>query len=95
MIIYLFSFIFGLFSSYKVLKYLENYHTGKKYTTKIVTIKQCPICLLESRHNFTRLECKHSFHKKCIFNWVNTQINLDQIPKCPLCRKEISYLVLV
>lgn len=93
--IYIFSFIFGIFSSYKILKYLEKYYYGQKYTTKIVTMKQCPICLTESRYDFTTLECKHSFHKKCILNWVNTQINLDQIPQCPLCRKDINYLVLV
>ena len=45
----------------------------------------CTICLEElGERNTTTLECGHSFHYRCIFQW-NTQHN-----SCPFCRQPIN-----
>ncbi len=34
--------------------------------------------------------CGHSFHKKCIDNWINSTREQTGGPRCPVCRTEIS-----
>lgn len=41
---------------------------------------ECVICLSNSPMNMKMLRCKHSFHKKCIQEWMKKE------PLCPLCR---------
>lgn len=43
---------------------------------------QCTICLEE--HTDFKLECGHSFHNKCICEWLMCNSN-----SCPTCRKQI------
>lgn len=51
--------------------------------TKI--IGECSICLSECLSTDSRTtSCKHTFHKKCIGKWLNTN------PTCPLCRAVIG-----
>lgn len=48
--------------------------------TKTLNLKHhCTICLQEDNYYFTKLDCGHIFHYKCIDN--------KDIEKCPLCRK--------
>ena len=44
----------------------------------------CSICLedISNGTNTATLDCNHTFHYKCVFNWNKTQ------PNCPLCRTE-------
>ena len=41
----------------------------------------------------TDLDCKHAFHKTCVFAWVKPVLNNDakesEYP-CPLCRKPLT-----
>jgi hypothetical protein len=46
-------------------------------------MEECSICL-ESETNVTLL-CNHTFHKKCIDEWLNKKNN------CPICRHNITY----
>ena len=41
---------------------------------------ECVICLSDSPEHMKMLRCKHSFHKKCIQEWMKKE------PLCPLCR---------
>ena len=41
---------------------------------------ECVICLSNSPRNMKMLRCKHSFHIKCIQEWMKKE------PLCPLCR---------
>ena len=34
--------------------------------------------------------CGHSFHKKCIDNWINSTREQTGGPRCPVCRTKIS-----
>lgn len=43
----------------------------------------CSICLSAIKYNPKRLCCNHSFHKKCILNWIKHKNS------CPLCIREI------
>ena len=44
------------------------------------------------RENVCVTLCKHSFHKRCIMEWVHKQTldNEYKITNCPLCRSQIS-----
>lgn len=55
---------------------------SKKITTKDLHI-DCSICLEPLKLGFFKrtLECRHTFHKTCIDNWL-TENN-----SCPYCRK--------
>lgn len=49
------------------------------------TEKQCSICYYTIKQSQMKtLICNHSFHMKCIWNWLV----LSNI--CPLCRIEVS-----
>lgn len=46
---------------------------------------ECPICLEQYTNNeLFYLECNHKYHKNCIYDWINKNINSDIT--CPLCR---------
>lgn len=32
-------------------------------------------------------QCPHYFHKHCIIEWIDTQINKLERPNCPSCRE--------
>jgi hypothetical protein len=51
---------------------------------------QCSICLTDLKKNMKELECKHSFHDKCINEWINKCINTKT---CPLCREIIPFKI--
>jgi hypothetical protein len=46
----------------------------------------CPICIENFKEGeyYRTLECKHSFHKKCIDRWFKKDHS-----DCPMCRKLI------
>lgn len=54
----------------------------------MVSNTQCSICLTDLKKDIKTLNCKHSFHEKCINEWINISIN--NISTCPLCRERIS-----
>lgn len=65
-------------------------HRLKLSTYKIVSddnllLDECPICLESYKINdkVINLECRHSFHKKCIYIWLNKNNT------CPQCRENI------
>ena len=59
-------------------KHLEKYSALKE--------DKCPICLQKYKgaDMIKEFPCKHIFHKKCIFKW------LDKSNVCPLCKYDIS-----
>ena len=56
----------------------------KKYSA--LKEEKCPICLQKYKgaDMIKEFPCKHIFHKKCIFKW------LDKSNVCPLCKYDIS-----
>ena len=50
----------------------------------------CSICLEELNHDFVKLSCNHTFHKKCINDALYVHIDLDSIKPCPYCRNELN-----
>ena len=55
----------------------------QKYDSSLLILdNSCSICLdnFEEGENIHTLKCNHSFHDKCIEDWLDTQFT------CPLCR---------
>lgn len=50
---------------------------------------ECPICLEPLSSNTCTLSCNHTFHSKCILDYVSKNIHNSQYIKCPLCRNVI------
>lgn len=52
---------------------------------------ECPICY-EFLENVDEnlLECGHWFHYQCIINSKNKYENLNNLYRCPLCRKQVE-----
>ena len=50
---------------------------------------KCSICMEDIIYDKKILDCKHSFHKKCIKKWFNTNHAVDYFDEvsCPLCRQ--------
>jgi|SRR5690606_22465803 len=49
--------------------------------------KECPICLNLIKNDCFKIrtvECKHTFHKKCLNRWIKQNEN------CPLCRTKLD-----
>ena len=54
-------------------------------TTTKKAMDCCSICYqASSSQNVTTLECGHEFHTTCISKWLKV------VPKCPMCRFELS-----
>ena len=48
---------------------------------------ECSVCLDTEDHSVkTKGQCDHTFHTKCIQNWVTEQVKIRQPLSCPLCR---------
>ncbi|VVU95387.1 hypothetical protein CPAV1605_1138 [seawater metagenome] len=59
----------------------------------------CSICLdqlippsgiIDLENKIINLRCNHNFHINCLKPWIIHQLDQNQIPSCPLCRKEIG-----
>lgn len=54
---------------------------------------ECSICIdslnLKRKKNVIFLNCGHAFHKKCLQEWVKTNINQGTCISCPMCREHI------
>ena len=48
---------------------------------------ECSICYMTIEPNQIKtLSCSHYFHETCVTSWINTQINSQVTPSCPMCR---------
>ena len=48
---------------------------------------ECSICYTNiSNDQINTLICSHYFHDSCITTWINSQINSNSTPSCPICR---------
>lgn len=56
---------------------------------KFVDNNTCSICIDKINKDKITLKCNHTFHKKCIFEWINTNYENNNIPCCPVCRNYI------
>ena len=54
----------------------------KLHEFKLKSGEECSICCVEmdKKKSHIKLNCAHTFHKKCIFSW------LAKNPLCPMCR---------
>ena len=75
----------------KTKKHLKNLQT---YQTSMINIEEngeeieCSICLDNiSSNNLHTTSCKHTFHKKCIGQWLKHHNN------CPNCRQEFQPII--
>jgi len=50
---------------------------------------ECPICLEPLSSNTCTLSCNHTFHSKCILDYISKNIHNSEYIKCPLCRNTI------
>ena len=54
--------------------------------------EECPICLEAIDNNTITIRCQHSFHTKCLEQWVKTPIEENGNNfNCPLCNE--NYLL--
>ncbi len=53
----------------------------------------CSICFekVSCKEFVRKLNCNHSFHKKCIDRWLVNSIKNDNSPSCALCRQTINF----
>ena len=68
-----------------MLKYLKRRFKGKKNIVKIEIEEEledntCIICFDDVSSEKRTLTCNHSYHKKCINEWIKTKNS------CPICR---------
>ena len=49
----------------------------------------CPICLTSVSDSDAPLQCSHTFHFRCILNWLACDAPMSDM--CPVCRAVISY----
>lgn len=60
--------------------------------------KECIICfeMINNENEITNIfeECNHNneYHLKCANDWINTSINNNIIPSCPLCRNQLNLI---
>lgn len=62
------------------------------FTSK-VTSGECPICSLELGNDAIIHQDGgelHPAHRKCLKVWIKTQETSNQVPACPICRKNIN-----
>lgn len=52
----------------------------------------CSVCCdkVKSTEYIRELNCKHTFHKKCIDKWIKHCIKNEEDINCPLCRTFVS-----
>lgn len=54
-------------------------------------MEKCSICHEELNNNYITINCSHKFHKKCLGEYINHNIENDiKFNLCPLCKKFIS-----
>ena len=70
------------------IKCYEELSTEKKF---IVELDNCPICYEKIDNSINYLPCGHSFHKSCLENYINNNLDKDYI-LCPYCIKNILYI---
>jgi hypothetical protein len=59
-------------------------------TNKIIYNNICPICIEKNNSSFVNIKkCNHTFHIKCIKEWINVCINNNKKIFCPLCKVSI------
>ena len=58
--------------------------TNKDYFNNL---PDCSICYQKMGKHKLTIDCGHSFHQKCLFQWIN----MDK-RTCPLCREEFIEL---
>ena len=73
---------------------VNHHHHSKMLEPKRAKNIECCICLAgvaDSNNNrkFLITPCKHSFHKKCLLEWINTSKN-----ECPICRMNFDKVVI-
>lgn len=47
----------------------------------------------KDKNSFTYVittSCKHRFYRKALLEWYKTSFENNQIPTCPICRKELT-----
>ncbi len=55
----------------------------------------CCICLEEIKNNNLFFDCNHNIHQDCVKKWIETNLNKDKYPSCPLCKKDCKYEYLI
>lgn len=53
---------------------------------------ECPICLEPLNKNIAILSCRHTYHYKCIKEWIDKTKNIKK--PCVICEKETEIIVI-
>lgn len=58
--------------------------------------EECPICYdaIITKQNAYITPCGHSYHKKCLFNYIQKKREANgftSVLKCPMCRSRLGY----
>lgn len=67
------------------------------FKTKLNVKKcDCGVCCEDnSKNDITReLECGHTFHRKCIDQWIKQRWSDRKTPDCPMCRNKLKEQIL-
>jgi hypothetical protein len=54
-------------------------------------METCKCCLGDIQNNEIDISCGHTFHKKCIKEWVDICKSYSVHPTCPFCRVGLDY----
>ena len=66
-----------------------SYKKGSKGITE--ENEKCVICCENFMENesLKMTQCFHLFHFQCIQKWVESKINIVELPECPICRRKL------
>lgn len=73
-----------------VLNFIDYDRPYSLYVREKVNVDtQCPVCY-ENIGITNRFQCSHRFCNSCTNNWLNTCIQANRNPDCPMCRSNLS-----
>lgn len=78
---YFFTIIINTLTYFKTNSYkIINFQDISQSSSNI----ECVICLESDNKNFVKTSCNHSYHERCITQWLTIK------PNCPICREEFK-----
>lgn len=65
----------------------------RKFSPIILTPTDTQECFCQEKKQepWVTTTCNHTFHRKCIITWINTQSAQYRTPDCPNCRNPLAH----